>query len=278
MNPYVADTLRLLTYPLRMSPSFIIPGETKCGTTTFYQCMTQHPRIAAANVKEPNNFIRYGGTAAFCRMHYPLLAARWLRGGRLITGEASVEYLSKPDVPAAIHAMLPDVKLIIMFRNPVARALSDFKMMRKAGRETEDFDRVVARVLDWLANPELARLVDVAARADAPPLRYVTKGHYARTLQPWLATFPRANIHIIRSEDFFAEPQRILNEAFRFLGLPVHTVAAVPELRKSRDATPPSPGAVRRLAEHFLPYNRELYSITDRDFGWEQQCERMLAR
>ena len=264
---------RLLTYPLRMRPSFVLPGETKCGTTTCYRCLAQHPLIASSDEKEPNNFIRYGGTACFCRMHYPLSWVRWRTGGRTMTGEASAEYLSKPHVPASIAAFEPDMKLIFMFRNPVLRALSDFKMMAKAGREPEAFEPLVERVLGWLTDDRLDRLVEVAARADAPPLRYVTKGLYARSLGPWLETFPRRQMLFVKSEDFFEAPQRVLDTIFDFLGVGPFALPHVPHLRRAEDRSLPDRAALRALADFYAPHNRELYALLERDLGWEAACE-----
>jgi len=112
MDNLWTERIKLLTSPLRMLPNFIIPGETKCGTTTFFRCLEQHPDIVSPDMKEPNNFIRYGGTSIFCRMHFPL-SLRKVLNPKLITGEASVEYLSKRHTPFAIHSLVPNVKLII---------------------------------------------------------------------------------------------------------------------------------------------------------------------
>ena len=197
----VGREVQIIDSPLRMVPDFIIPGETKCGTTTFFRCIEKHPDIASPDMKEPNNFIRYGGTSIFCRMHFPFYFRKLLSPG-MITGEASVEYLSKDHTPFSIYSLVPDVKLIIMLRNPIRRALSDYLMMKDSGREPETFDQVVEKTVSWLTDESLERLVAVARKADDTPLRYLTKGCYSRTIRPWLEMFPRENIRIIKSETF----------------------------------------------------------------------------
>lgn len=269
------ERLRLLTSPFRMLPSFIIPGETKCGTTTFFRCLEQHPLIVSPDVKEPNNFIRYGGTSIFCRMHYPLIL-RKLLNPRLITGEASVEYLSKKHTPHAIHSLLPEVKLIIMLRNPVTRALSDFLMMKDSGREPEDFDSVIRNTVAWLSDGSLERLVKIAASIDLAPLRYVTKGCYVNTVTPWLERFPREHIKIIKSERFFLEPHKVLDVTFDFLGLPRIVVKDVPHHRKARRTVPVRRETVQLLHQFFSPYNQQLRDLLGDEFNWDEETETFL--
>lgn len=275
MNKVWIERLRLLTSPFRMSPSFIIPGETKCGTTTFFRCLEQHPLVVSPDVKEPNNFIRYGGTSIFCRMHYPL-ALRKLVNPRLITGEASVEYLSKRHTPEAIYSLLPNIKLIILLRNPVTRALSDYLMMKESGREPEDFDSVVRKTVDWLSDPSLRRLVTIATGVDEVPLRYLTKGCYADTVAPWLKRFPLEQIRIIKSERFFLEPQKVLDETFEFLCIPCVPVKNIPHHRKARLTVPIKRETVQLLHQFFSPYNMRLREMLGDGFNWDEETEALL--
>ena len=276
MVNFSKSAYRMATSPFRMLPSFIIPGETKCGTTTFYRALTQHPAIAECFIKEPNNFIKYGGTSFFCRMNYPVLFAHILSPGRYISGEASVEYLSKKDVPQAIFSLIPDVKFIVLLRNPVARAISDYAMMKDAGVELEDFDTVVDQSLSWLRDKDLVRLVSVATEMDAPPLRYITKGCYSETLLPWLHVFPRDNFLFIKSENFFATSQEVLNGTFKFLGLPNYTLQQIPHLRKSRRPTPMREATLVKLYEFFQPYNVKLSEIIGAEFNWENESKGLM--
>jgi hypothetical protein len=275
MNKLWVERFKLLTSPFRMLPSFIIPGETKCGTTTFFRCLEQHPHIASPDKKEPNNFIRYGGTSIFCKMHFPLYISKILNP-KLITGEASVEYLSKRDTPIAIHSLLPNIKLIILLRNPLRRALSDYLMMKDSGSESDTFDSAVRNSIAWLNDDSLRRLVNVATRADDTPLRYITKGCYARTLAPWLKTFPVENIKVIRSETFFLDPQRVLDETFEFLGIDRFTIKDVPHHRKARSSIPVKKETFQILDDYFSPYNEELQRMLGSEFNWVDDTADLL--
>lgn len=270
MNRNIRNDWRLASAPLRMLPSFVVAGETKCGTTTLYRFMTRHPGILPADVKEPNNFIEYGASPLFCRQHFPLRATamlRRLREPRVITGEASAEYLSKARVPEAVAAVVPDAKLIVMLRDPVRRALSDYQMMKKAGREPEEFAVCMRSGIRWLSDPSLSRLVDIAARADLPPLRYVTKGCYARSLEPWLKLFPRDRFLFLLSEDFFKDPAAVYRQVFRFLGLRDVDVGPVDALRKGEGGAL-DPALESELRAFYAPHNRTLAELTGLDVNW----------
>lgn len=276
MNPGRWNQLyRLATSPLRLRPDFIIPGEAKCGTTSLYRYLARHPDIRPADVKEPHNFITYGESPLLCRMHYPMAWTRWGRrflGRTVLTGEATANYLARPAVAQCVRRMLPDVKLIVMFRNPVRRAFSDYAMMRAGGWEPQDFAEGVTECLDALADPRMARLVQLARATDEGFPRYILRGLYAESLKPWLDLFPREHFLFIRSEDFFHDPASVLDTAFHFLGLPPFAIRNFPVLKKgSYDAA--LPAVVReRLATFYRGPNAELYCLVNRDFGWENEA------
>ena len=271
----LSERYKLLTSPLRMLPGFIIPGESKCGTTTFFRCLEQHPLIIPPDMKEPNNFIRYGGTSVFCKMHYPFSVMK-LRNHRIIAGEASADYLAHEGTAAAIHSLIPEVKIIILLRNPIRRALSDFMMMKDAGREPEEFNDVIRKTVEWLRDDSLARLVSVAASANETPLRYVTKGCYADSLDAWLKTFPRRNMKFIKSERFFLDPQKVLNETFEFLGIGQFQVEHVPHHRKARRNRQLDTETILLLKDFFAPYSKRLKKLLGDDFCWEEDTADLL--
>ena len=119
--------LRSLTGHWRMLPAFLIIGVQKGGTTSLYNYLIQHPHIAPALEKELRFFdYKFHKGLAWYQAHFPLIAyARFVQQvyqRALITGEASPNYLFDPRAPQRVAHTLPDVKLIVLLRNPVARA------------------------------------------------------------------------------------------------------------------------------------------------------------
>ena len=272
---HLAQRWRMLTSPLRMLPDFIIPGEAKCGTSSLYHYLTQHPQVLRADVKEPNNFLEYGGSMLLCRMHYPLRWRSW--GGPRITGEASAEYFSKHRVPGIVAAALPDVKIIILLRNPVTRAYSDHQMFFKDGREKAPFATAARLSLRWLADPDTLPLADAAGQLNHNPVRYVQRGVYLPSLLRWQGHFPADRMLILRSEDLFADPQRVTAQAWRFLGLSEVALRDVAPRKRGTYASPVDRDTLRQLADFYRPHNEALYRHLGRDLGWEEEAERIIA-
>lgn len=268
---------RLVTAPLRMLPDFIIPGEAKCGTTSFYRCLASHPDILAADVKEPNNFLLYGASPNLCRMHYPLalarLAHRAATSRPCLTGEASPNYLASPAVPAAVAALCPRVKLIVLLRNPVLRAYSDYQMMKAGGFEDLDFEEGVVRFLKWIRDPRMRPLVALAEQAGEGFVRYILRGVYATGIRRWQEHVPASRFLFVQSERFFAEPRETMDRVFAFLGVAPFAVTEAPALKKGSYAGALSPRARQLLQEFYAPFNRELYALVGADYGWERDSE-----
>ena len=112
-------------------PDFIIIGAQKSGTTSLYRFIVKHPAIAPATKKEVHYFsIWYKFGELWYRSHFPTNLSRYnfykRTNQKLLSGEASPVYLFYPVVPGRMKELLPDVKLIVILRNPVDRAYSHY--------------------------------------------------------------------------------------------------------------------------------------------------------
>jgi hypothetical protein len=265
------NKLRFLSSPFRITPDYIIAGEAKCGTTSLYRYLVQHPSVLPADTKEPSNFREYGGSPLFCRAHYALWPTRaWtkLRHGAAITGEASAEYFSKPDIPGVIAQTLPGVKIILLFRHPVERAFSDFQMLTRSGRETRSFDEVVAQSLDWLERPDVDLMVDALDHLEYHPLRFVLRGMYVRPLKRWLEVFGPERVLCLQSEQLFTQTRETLERVYAFLGLPSSgSVDLTP--RKQGKYGEDMPASCReQLAGFYRPWNEALFDLLGERYDW----------
>jgi len=273
MSRDLASDWRLLTSAFRVRPDFIVAGETKCGTTSLYYYLTRHADVFAADRKEPNNFIEYPRSRIFCTRHYPTVLTRlWharVRGRTFRTGEASAEYLSHPDVAGNVAAVCPGARLVVMLRDPVRRAWSDYQMFRRAGAEALEFPDIVRRSLAWLGDEDFSALLPALARVRHHPLRYVLKGLYARSLAPWLERFDRKALLVLSSEAFFADPGRELARAQTFLGLEPQSWDDYPVRREGGYGEEPDAQSVAALRAFYRPHNEALYRLLGEDFGWE---------
>jgi hypothetical protein len=252
---------RIETAHLRQLPGFIIIGAQKSGTTSLLQYLRQHPNIGATHKKEVHFFSWwYEKGMDWYRAHFPL------EGEAPVVGEASPSYLLHPGVPARVHAVLPDVKLIVMLRNPVDRAYSHHQMNARKGVDYLSFEEAIAK------EPERLRLNMGSDKdwRDSSFISYLSRGLYADQLEGWFDVFPRENIQVLKSEAFFADPERGLHETLDFLELP-------PLRLESYDVFNPgtyddmTPETRERLRRYFAPHNQHLYELLGRDLGWENE-------
>ncbi|HEX6338127.1 MAG TPA: sulfotransferase [Jiangellaceae bacterium] len=191
-------------------PNLVIIGAMKCGTTALHRLLDEHPDIAMARGKELNFFF---GPAADPGEN---AASTWHRGlgwyasqfdaSAAIRGESSPGYTS-PDHPEAagrMAAVLPGVRLVYVVRDPIERAISQYRHHRADGTE-----------------PRTA--------ADAlldPGSQYIARGRYFDRLTPFLRKFGREQILVVSQEDLLNDPGHCLDRLYRFLGVKTHVSPA----------------------------------------------------
>jgi hypothetical protein len=264
INAEISKACRLLTAPLRTRPSFLMPGAPKCGSSSLFDALLLHPRVRRGPFKEPASMIRYPGSELRLRMNFPFVSpfAPW------ICGDASMEYWFHPDVPARAAEMMPDAKLIFIFREPVARAWSEYRMFRKSGNDPEDFTATVANAIRWLSDPSATALCRSALRQWKNPLRYVRCGMYADLLREWWRCFPREQSLVFFLEELTASPQEHLERAWKHLGLNPVTAGRIPHARDSGGGEP-VPDAARGILDGFYaPLNADLSLLLGRNLPW----------
>ena len=234
-------------------PDFAVIGAAKSGTTYLYHLLTRHPHVEHAAFKEPHYFdlVFDDQGIEWYRRCFPQPK---LKDGRMtITGEASPGYLFHPLVPERMAEVVPHARLIALLRNPVDRTYSAYHHRVRNGQETRSFEEALE------------------AYFDDPDQEHLSKSIYVDHLQRWSEFFPREQMLVLKSEDFFESPYETLKLAFAFLGLPAWEPEAS-QLGNKRNTgsyeAGMDPVLRRRLEEYFEPHNRRLYEYLGRDFGW----------
>jgi hypothetical protein len=282
----VLQNYTALTGNLRMLPDFVIVGARKAGTTSLYNYLVQHPSVLPAMMKELHFFTDfYSKGERWYRGNFPMLVEQWLlektRQKRIITGEASPNYYYDPLTPARIRATCPNAKLILILRDPVSRAFSDYNHDIRHGRFTHDqlsFETVVEREIAYLAGPgrDLFKQSDAFHIVNAR-CRHVARGLYARHLRLWLEVFSRDQLLVLRGEDLYKSAQAMFGRVLDFLELPAFELKSY-EAHNSNTYKPMSSEVRERLAEYFAPHNHELYDLLGEDLRWETKSVRVEAQ
>jgi len=267
-------------------PNFLVIGVWKCGTTSLYHYLSQHPQILPAIAKELHYFTgethwQQSTTHTDYLDYFPPIDHPDYQ-----TGEATPGYIIQPHLAHYLRQHFPQVKIIILLRNPVKRAISDFYMRQSLN------DPTFAQTLDGVTHIDLAQ-VDAIAEQTYTDLktgfswlqcllkqqaiyetdislnlaRNLAFSQYIRYLPQWFEQFPREQILVIRSEDLFQNTPETLQQIHTFLGLAYHPL---PEYRNvnRRQYSAIRPELRQQLTEFFQPYNEQLEDYLGRKFNW----------
>jgi len=263
------------TAAARMLPTFLIAGAARCGTTSMVGALSQHPAVGSPLLpwtREVHFFDNwYYRGLAWYQSHFPL-RAHMQRAARAAGAkaphafESGVYYMFHPLAPERIKRDLPDVKLLVLLRDPVERAFSSYAYSVVAGCETEPFERAIELEESRLAG-EVEKIVADPAY-DSLSHRHHTyraRGEYIDQLERLERLFGRQRIHVVESSDFFADPAAVYRGVLEFLGLP-HVGDPDFKHLNARPRPAPMPDSVRAgLEEHYRPYDERLA----RWLGWE---------
>ncbi len=213
-----------LTAHGRAGPDFLVIGAKRGGSTSLYRNLVRTPGVARLwpareDLKGTYFFdVEFDRGERWYRSHFPRRAA--LAPGTVV-GEASPYYLSHPWAAARAAALVPDARIVAVLREPVARAHSHYQERVRQGIETiPTFAEAVAAEPDRLAG-EVERMLEDPAYVSWNHLNfgYLAQSDYATGLARWLAVYPRDQVLVVRSEDFYADDAAVLAEVRAFLGL-----------------------------------------------------------
>jgi hypothetical protein len=273
---------RNATSSMRVLPDFLILGVQKGGTTSLYNYLIEHPNIIRARRKEAHFFDQHFEKGiSWYRGNFPTFMSKYyiekIRKQVFITGEGSPEYLFYPHIAKKVGNLLPKAKLIVLLRNPVDRAYSQYRHNIRWGHETLSFEDALALEEERTKEgKERAAKEENYHNFSYQRAAYIARGIYVDQVHRWLSIFPREQLLVLRSEDFFKEPGEMYKKTLSFLNVPVFEPkslqAGYKQYNKSKDSDAPRKmdSAIRkRLIAYFEPYNTRLYELLGMDLGWD---------
>ena len=252
------------TWRWRALPNLLIAGGQRCGTTSMYRALIQHPAVLRPVGRKGVHYFDtdYRRGPKWYRSHFPLQRSvdrvRRSTGTAPVVFESSPYYGFHPLAAERINNELPGVKLIVLIRDPVERAYSAHAHEVARGFETEPFERALDLEEERLAGAD-ERLVrqPFSRDLDHQHHAYVGRGQYVDLLTRLEAVFGRDQLHIVDSHRFFAEPEQVWTETLSYLGLP-EAGHPVFERHNARQRSPMSDEVRARLEAHFRPYDERL--------------------
>lgn len=215
-------------------PDFFIAGVPKAGTTALHSALARHPAIYMSPVKEPKFFLTDGppgsegggpGDAKTYREHvwrreeyealFDIAPGRAASG---LKGESTPFYLHNREAQKRIRALIPDAKLIVVLRDPIERAHSNWAHLWSAGLDPcDDFVQACA-------------LEDARAEAGwADFWRYTGLGRYGEQLEHLYSQFGRHQVLVFRYRSLIISPEAALDKVCAFLGVATGTLTELPK-------------------------------------------------
>jgi hypothetical protein len=250
-----------------MVPGFLVIGGKRCGSTSLTSWVFEHPDVAPCRTAK--------GTHYFDVHHHR--GWRWYLGAfppvgsGLLTGEGSPYYSFHPASLGWIADELPDVKLLLVLREPSARAYSHYNYNVKRGFEDLPIEQALDAEEQRLAGEEEKLLAD--PRYPARNFRhfgYLSRGHYDEHVANVLSRFPADQLLVVQSEALFADPTSQLARVWQFLGLRDVTLEGLTAHKQMRYEEP-IPDSVRgRLTQYYAPRLERLYASPVVDFTWPE--------
>ncbi|EDW07411.1 heparan sulfate glucosamine 3-O-sulfotransferase 6 isoform X2 [Drosophila mojavensis] len=257
--------------PSRHLPDTLIIGVKKSGTRALLEFIRLHPDVRAA-----------GSEVHFFDRHYQR-GLRWYRHHMpytiegQITMEKTPSYFVTKEVPQRVYHMNTATKLLIVVRDPVTRAISDYTQAASKKADMKRFEQLA------FVNGSYS-VVDT----NWGPVKI---GVYARYLEHWLLYFPLSQLLFISGERLIMDPAYEIGRVQDFLGLKrvvtekhfyFNATKGFPCLFKSEARSTPhclgktkgrnhphiDANAIERLREFYRPFNNKFYQLTGINFAW----------
>lgn len=245
-----------------MSRHLLVIGAQRSGTTYLHTLLDAHPQITMARPARPEPKV-------FLSDDVVARGAGWYREtyfahatDERLLGEKSTSYLECPAAAGRAARVLGDgVEVVAVLRDPVARAVSNWRFSSDNGLETRP---LAVALRETLAEP---RDWDPAATS-VSPYAYLERGRYVDYLEPWLERFPGG--HLLLLQDLL-DDEAAVGRLYAGLGVDAtfRPPAAGDPVNESSQPTPPLPAdLVEELREFFRDSDDELARRIGRALPW----------
>lgn len=261
--------LRILDVEKRISPSFIIVGVQRGGTSSLYNYLIQHPLICHPLKKEIHYFdLNYKKGSKWYLANFN----KKYTNSKMISGEATPYYMFHPLAIKRIKKDFPDIKIIIVLRNPMERTISHYKHEVRLKREKRSIKDVVLNYKferDIITNEE-KKIIDGKNYNSYYHQRisYLSRSIYFNQVQKIFNLFGKEKTFIIQSEELFNKPKETYDKVILYLNLPKYTPDNFKVFNASNLNIKITDEIRSNLDSYFKQYNEKLEQLVSKKFNW----------
>jgi len=264
-----------LTQSLHTLPTFLIIGAAKCGTSSLYDYLMQHPCVGNSLTKQIHFFDRYyDRQISWYKLCFPFVWEKFfiekIKHRNFASGEATAHYMTHPLAAVRSHKVVPDAKIIVMLRNPIDRAYSHYQMEREHKNEDLTFEDAIEKESERIKG-EIEEMLNNENNSgrNYPHRAYIKSGEYLEQIKPWMKLYPKENFMFINSEEFNKNPSLVYNQVLDFLGLDPFELKKYEKIRK-RKYEKMNFDVRKKLIEYYRSHNQNLFKFLGINFNWDE--------
>ena len=268
---FIQRNFRYFTSSIRILPSFIIVGAVRCGTTSLYYNICEHSCVLPASYDEIGYFdSNYELGINWYKSMFPTKFQKEKvksKTGICITGEDTPFYFWDKKAIKRIKQDIPKVKIIILMRNPIDRAYSNYHLGVRLGAESLTFEESIKKEMEHLMKNN--ELENDNIEKFLQPRSYIAKGLYYQQIKNWFNEFSKEQILVLSTENLAMKPHQTLKQIFNFLGLPNEQIQNI-QNRKVGNYQKMDKDTRDLLKKIFQPHNEKLFKILGSKFEWNK--------
>lgn len=193
-------------------PNFLVIGAARSGSTLLHQYFLQHPEIFVPQSKqpEPHFFLKTSLYERGVEWYHSTFFSN-VKNEKAI-GEISTSHMYGEHVPERMYKYNPNLRFIVLLRNPVQRAFSNYWHSRKNGLEKISFDEAIQNETERL-NALNTTMKEIA------PFAYIGRSLYSEQFKRFFKYFDREQFHVTLFEELIENPKNELVKMLKFLGV-----------------------------------------------------------
>ncbi|MDH3301254.1 MAG: sulfotransferase domain-containing protein [Acidimicrobiia bacterium] len=258
----------------RVLPDLVLAGVQRSGTTALFEALYRLPMVERPRRGKGSHYFSYNYHRGWEWYQSQFPTRRWadlveLRHGHpMFCFDACPYYLFHPFAIERMAQALPEIKVMVMLRDPVRRAESHFHHSVRHGHETLPFEDALAAEEGRLAGEDDRMQEDWTYWSHSHEHHsYVSKGRYADQIERLFRHYPRDQVMILQSEAFYRDPTRVLAEVTDWVDLPPVELTGSDD-RNGHDYTPMDRAMRDQLVALYRKPNERLFELIGRRFDW----------